>query len=136
MVQQQQPAPPMETTAAPQLMSPMVFAGQGQDHQPSPGPAAVPVRAPPMGLPVITPVSIPVSMPLIAPPVMPFNGVPAFHMPVQVPQVTPLTEAQLTQVNIYYSHIFFRLKYVMKFIKYYSPTVTHGKTLVYDFWAL
>ena len=98
--QQQQPAPPMETTVAPQLMSPMVFAGQGQDHQPSPGPAAVPVRAPPMGLPVITPVSIPVSMPLIAPPVMPFNGVPAFHMPVHVPQVTPLTEAQLTQVNI------------------------------------
>jgi len=95
--QQQQPAPPMETTVAPQLMSPMVFAGQGQDHQPSPGPAAVPVRAPPMGLPVITPVSIPVSMPLIAPPVMPFNGVPAFHMPVHVPQVTPLTEAQLTQ---------------------------------------
>ena len=99
--QQQQPAPPMEITAAPQLMSPMVFAGQGQDHQPSPGPAAVPVRAPPpMGLPVITPVSIPVSVPLIAPPVMPFNGVPAFHMPVHVPQVTPLTEAQLTQVNI------------------------------------
>ena len=106
--QQQQPAPPMETTAAPQLMSPMVFAGQGQDHQPSPGPAAVPVRPPPMGLPVITPVSIPVSVPLIAPPpVMPFNGVPAFHMPVHVPQVTPLTEAQLTQVNIYYIHNFY-----------------------------
>jgi len=99
MVQQQQQPAPMETTAAPQLMSPMVFAGQGQDHQPSPGPAAVPVRPPPMGLPVITPVSLPVSMPmpLINPPVMPFNGVPAFHMPVHVPQVTPLTEAQLTQ---------------------------------------
>ena len=106
--QQQQPAPPMETTAAPQLMSPMVFAGQGQDHQPSPGPATVPVRAPPMGLPVITPVSIPVSMPLIAPPVMPFNGGPAFHMPVHhAPQVTPLTEAQLTQVNIYSIHKFY-----------------------------
>merc|ERR1712037_290876 len=78
----QQPAPPMEIKAEPQLMSPMVFAGQGQDHQPSPGAAAVPVRAPPMGLPVITPVS----MPLIAPPpVMPFNGVPGFHMPVHVP---------------------------------------------------
>jgi len=99
MVQQQQQPAPMETTAAPQLMSPMVFAGQGQDHQPSPGPAAVPVRPPPMGLPVITPVSLPVSMPmpLINPPVMPFNGVPAFHMPVHVPQVAPLTEAQLTQ---------------------------------------
>ena len=79
-----------------------------------------------MGLPVITPVSIPVSMPLIAPPpVMPFNGVPAFHMPVHVPQVTPLTEAQLTQVNIYIIHtifiifilyVFVRLRYVMKFI--------------------
>ena len=95
-------APPMETTE-PQLMSPMVFTGQqqGQEHQPSPGPAVVPVRAP-VSLPVSQPVSIPASMPMIPgsipPPVLPFNGIP-LHMPVQIPQITPLTEAQLMQVN-------------------------------------
>ena len=25
---------------------------------------------------------------------------------------------------------------MVKLLKYYSPTVTHGKTLVYDFWVL
>jgi len=70
--------PPTETTA-PQLMSPMVFAGQ--DHQSSPGPAvAVQTN----------------NIPLIPPPVLPLNGVP-FHLPVSVPQLTPLTEAQLLQ---------------------------------------
>jgi len=76
---QPQPQPPTEKTA-PQLMSPMVFAGTaGQDHQSSPGP-----------------VLHPNPVPVIPPPAMPLNGVP-LHLPVQLPQVTPLTEAQLMQ---------------------------------------
>jgi len=72
--------PPTEITA-PQLMSPMVFAGQ--DHQSSPGP-------------VVGPVVQTNNVPMIPPPVLPLNGIP-FHLPVPVPQVTPLTEAQLLQ---------------------------------------
>jgi len=73
---------PTPAKVAPQLMSPMVFAGQSglvqQDHQSSPGPAVQP------------------SVPLIPPPVLPLNGVP-IHLPVPIPQITPLTEPQLLQ---------------------------------------
>jgi len=98
-----QPPPPPTETTAPQLMSPMVFAGQ--DHQSSPGPqGGLPQGGPPHGGPpglptVLHPKPVPTlpnPMQTIPPPVMPLNGVP-FHLPVPAPQVTPLTEAQLMQ---------------------------------------
>jgi len=81
--------PPTEKTA-PQLMSPMVFAGQ-DEHQSSPGAFTGPLVGP-LGVPI----RLPNPVPTIPPPVMPLNGA-SFHLPGPVPQVTPLTEAQLLQ---------------------------------------
>ena len=108
-----QPPPPPTETTAPQLMSPMVFAGQ--DHQSSPGPqGGLPQGGPPHGGPpglptVLHPKPVPTlpnPMQTIPPPVMPLNGVP-FHLPVPAPQVTPLTEAQLMQVCKYLFYMVF-----------------------------